>query len=1020
MFNRNLVCFLLFVLPAAIALASNDETLRDPDRPFPSQEFIQTAHAGVFHGQPWSTHKAVGDTIYLLGGDAIPNLGDFQDLYGEPAWDDWTHHDLTITTESHWHCDDYNCQNLDPDTVPNHAWWCGRYFSHDCDSGDYGGYGNFWNEYLVWYGTVSDPSLATTVRVTAKLNHDVEPDYDFLYLEFESFSQGWVVVQTFNGTATDVIVDETFVVSQLDYTGPTSDQIRLRWRFFSDWAWSDADCNYISLGAAQIDLIDVYFDQGDGSVPMGTTEDCEGPNQWSVEFPAAVGDFAKVWPLLFDIDACASNSTCQVAFIDDGVVVPGTGGYLCTTWCYGPGGYIVNPEGGLAGPFFGIHNQIRSPILAWPSGGYDGAIYEFDVYRHETLAPTSPYIYYQWHVRSTASDNPTDIEAADWLNRNHIHYGGPEYYRGIKDVTDLMVPGRKFVQLSLSVWDVFLYYPGTDGYPAPYFDNVSFKVYSFGGPAISTRAADVFQDNFPAIGTIDYDDLSSNSVRVDGTFTYSGTPADTATFDIAAVRTGSVMTELPRLYYKLFPNPLFDPHRTSGLPSQGWVFGDSTRSADGEVVPNRFTFDLPDTGFFFPGDRLHYYIEARDNVGGDVGVTTLPGDTTGFSHAPDMAGYVSLAYPSSFVVRALPTLFSQVTGDHPEVLFWNDYGNLGNEDEWIGALNNLGYREGTDYDLYYTNAPYSGIANGLGGRATATQLSGYDVILYSAGDLFPFTLKNVDAEVLDGWLRSTGGGKNMLLTGDALVSDLLDNADGPALQFVSNWIGVNLVASDLRPLIDDQVAPRVRSLDGNSVFYGINQWTAFGGCPEANVFDAVVPQTGVETLAEFLSPGGESGQYPFAAATMKHVSTYDADIIYLPYDLMFISSENSDGDGDDVLSARAHVLREILFYFGKIGTSPTVPVPESGVFSARCYPNPFNPSTKIEYNLPQPGKLAIKIYSVRGELVKTLLDEFRPPGSGAVVWDGTDTAGRAVASGVYFYEVRTPTDEKIEKIALVR
>jgi len=56
---------------------------------------------------------------------------------------------------------------------------------------------------------------------------------------------------------------------------------------------------------------------------------------------------------------------------------------------------------------------------------------------------------------------------------------------------------------------------GTDGTPAPYFDNVSFCTVGYSSPALSSSEVNLAQDNFPAIGTIDYTDLGENSVRFD-------------------------------------------------------------------------------------------------------------------------------------------------------------------------------------------------------------------------------------------------------------------------------------------------------------------------------------------------------------------------------------------------------------------------------------------------------------------------------------------------------------------------
>lgn len=69
------------------------------------------------------------------------------------------------------------------------------------------------------------------------------------------------------------------------------------------------------------------------------------------------------------------------------------------------------------------------------------------------------------------------------------------------------------------------------------------------------------------------------------------------------------------------------------------------------------------------------------------------------------------------------------------------------------------------------------------------------------------------------------------------------------------------------------------------------------------------------------------------------------------------------------------------------------------------YPNPFNPTTTIEYSLPQQSSISITIYNISGQEVRKLLSEFKEPGTYKVEWDGKDNNGRAVSSGVYFYQM---------------
>ena len=69
-------------------------------------------------------------------------------------------------------------------------------------------------------------------------------------------------------------------------------------------------------------------------------------------------------------------------------------------------------------------------------------------------------------------------------------------------------------------------------------------------------------------------------------------------------------------------------------------------------------------------------------------------------------------------------------------------------------------------------------------------------------------------------------------------------------------------------------------------------------------------------------------------------------------------------------------------------------------------PNPFNPVTKIHYQLPTDGHVRIDVFNIAGKRVRTLVDEEQTAGPRTVVWDGTNEGGQRVASGVYMYRMQ--------------
>ncbi|MBI4719695.1 MAG: T9SS type A sorting domain-containing protein [Chitinivibrionia bacterium] len=70
------------------------------------------------------------------------------------------------------------------------------------------------------------------------------------------------------------------------------------------------------------------------------------------------------------------------------------------------------------------------------------------------------------------------------------------------------------------------------------------------------------------------------------------------------------------------------------------------------------------------------------------------------------------------------------------------------------------------------------------------------------------------------------------------------------------------------------------------------------------------------------------------------------------------------------------------------------------------FPNPFNPATRISYDLAAGAHVSLCVYDVNGSLVRTLVDQSKEPGTFAATWDGENENGEIVASGVYFYRLK--------------
>ena len=90
------------------------------------------------------------------------------------------------------------------------------------------------------------------------------------------------------------------------------------------------------------------------------------------------------------------------------------------------------------------------------------------------------------------------------------------------------------------------------------------------------------------------------------------------------------------------------------------------------------------------------------------------------------------------------------------------------------------------------------------------------------------------------------------------------------------------------------------------------------------------------------------------------------------------------------------------------------------------YPNPFNPSTTIEFTLGAPGsggsaqRVVLDIFNILGQNVNNLLDQYMPAGTHQVVWNGADSRGQSVATGIYLYRLQVGQESETKKMLLLK
>ena len=361
-------------------------------------------------------------------------------------------------------------------------------------------------------------------------------------------------------------------------------------------------------------------------------------------------------------------------------------------------------------------------------------------------------------------------------------------------------------------------------------------------------------------------------------------------------------------------------------------------------------------------------------------------------------------------MRGLPSIVDSA-GAQPEILILNDYGRRGGEAAFLTSLQQLGYAEGIDFDTYTTQGPTSGVSNSIGSAgahgAEAGQLRGYHHMLYFAGNLSTILLSNGtntnsndkanDIGVLEQWhaLDPVTGSRNIAYFGDYIAS-ALRNDSSEGLAYLIGTMGVEWIHDDVRGVIGGQTAPLVTPSGDYGQF--VTDFITYGGCMFTNRFDQIQPRIGAGVAHYFTdSAGNPITDVNAGVASVVNPGAYGLDITF-PYSMRYVY--DVVGRAPVGLSNRTLLFQEVFNLFNAGGgTSPVVSVPVEKKAWLSVFPNPFNPSTVVEFTATPGSRGSVRVFNLRGELVRTLHSgEFQTV---QFRWDGTDSRGAAVASGVY-------------------
>lgn len=222
------------------------------------------------------------------------------------------------------------------------------------------------------------------------------------------------------------------------------------------------------------------------------------------------------------------------------------------------------------------------------------------------------------------------------------------------------------------------------------------------------------------------------------------------------------------------------------------------------------------------------------------------------------------------------------------------------------------------------------------------------------------------------------------------------------------------------------------------------------GAPHISYYDATVTAlrhafwNGSDWTLETVDATGDVGSHTSIAVGTNgaiHISYYDADLGNLKYarklgaiwlvetvdaspnDVGQYSSLALDALGNPHISYHDATAGNLLYAVGDVLTDVVGPAAAPALLPRLLgnRPNPFGPSTTILFRLARPTEVSLRVYDLRGRLVRILLPG-TSEGSGEhrVVWDGTDDGGQNVVSGSYFCRLATDRHQEARHMVLVR
>jgi len=266
----------------------------------------------------------------------------------------------------------------------------------------------------------------------------------------------------------------------------------------------------------------------------------------------------------------------------------------------------------------------------------------------------------------------------------------------------------------------------------------------------------------------------------------------------------------------------------------------------------------------------------------------------------------------------------------------------------------------------------------------------YPVIIWYTGEAVQNVLDSTEQLFLQNYLD--GGGK-LFLSGQNIAFDLVEQQNG--VWFFENYLHANYVMDNSNDYALNGIPADPIGADQTFIILGS------GGANNQNSPDVITAIPPAKP-AIIYDPSNQTDQAAIYFSGMHR-------LVYFAF--------GWEGINDAGEAKRTEVMQRILDWFDQpVNTIRTdnLPLVERLTLYPN-YPNPFNPNTTIQFDLPNPEKVKLIIYDTKGQLVKTLINGNLSAGRYNYQW-----IPHSLSSGVYFYRIQAGKFQKVRKMILLK